>query len=366
MAEKILTRRALNRALLARQMLLSREPVPVSAALERLAGLQAQQARPPFVGLWSRVEGFSRDHLIRLVRDRIAVRATLMRATLHLVTTRDFLALRGAIQPALTAAMQGAVGKHFDGTALPDLLKAAREAFASRPRTFGELREHLAAAFPGMNERVLGYVVRTHLPLAIVPGEEEWGYRADADFVLADAWLGKPVPLESDTEALVRRYLAAFGPATPADARAWSGVAGLQQAFAALRPKLAVFRDEAGRELFDLPGAPRPAEETPAPVRFLADFDNAILGHAERSRIVADEHRPRVITRNLLVPGTVLVDGFVAATWKIAIGKKEAVVSVDPFGKISAATKKEIAAEGEALARFVAPAGAAHCVKFDR
>jgi len=355
MAGTVLTSRTLNRALLARQMLLARERISAETAIERLAGIQAQQVRPPFVALWSRLEGFGREHLLSLIRGRVAVRSVLMRATIHLVTARDFVALRGAIQPALTAAMQRAVGRHLDGVEMAEVVAVAREAFASGPRTFAELRRLLAARFPGSNERALGYAVRTQLALVLVPGQEEWGYRADADFALAGDWLGARASTTSETKLLLKRYLAAFGPASIADARAWSGLPGLQDAFAELRPDLQVFRDDAGRELFDIPESPRPPEDTPAPVRFLAEFDNAILGHASRTRIIADRHRPRVITRNLLVPGTVLVDGLVAATWKLRVGRKDAVLEVKPFGRLTAAEKSEIAEEGDRLAAFLAP-----------
>jgi hypothetical protein len=188
-----------------------------------------------------------------------------------------------------------------------------------------------------------------------MPGEQEWGYRADADFALVEGWLETLAETDARPHALVLRYLAAFGPASAGDVQAWSGLTGLAAVLNELRPQLRVFRDERKRELFDLPEAPRPPSDTPAPARFVAEFDNLILSHADRTRVIADEHRRVVITTNGQVLGTILVDGFVAGTWKVARVRKTATLTVSPFAPLPSPAKAELAAEGEKLARFLQP-----------
>jgi len=200
----------------------------------------------------------------------------------------------------------------------------------------------------------MAYAIRMHLPLVQVPTDDAWGFPAASDFALADDWLGKKIPTEeAPAHMLVRRYLAAFGPATPKDAQVWSGLQSLRAAFEELRPELVTFRDERKRELFDLPDAPRPDEDTPAPVRFLPEFDNLVLAHDDRTRVIADEHRPKVTLKNLQVRATFLVDGFVAGAWKVERKKKTATLVLEPFGKLTKKTLTELEREGEALLRFV-------------
>lgn len=351
----ILTRRELNRALLARQLLLSRHGMSAVEVIERLAGMQAQQARPPFTGLWSRLVGFQREELRSLITDRQVVRGTLMRGTLHLLTRRDYVTFRPALQPALSRGMRAILGDRVETFPFQELLAAARQRFAERPRTFTEMRAALLEQYPDADERAMGFAVRTHLPLVIVPEEHAWGYRADGKFALAEEWLGAPMAAELPPHTLVLRYLAAFGPATVADVQAWSGLTGLAPVLKELRPQLAVFHDERKRELFDLPDAPRPPEETPAPPRFVADFDNLVLSHADRTRVIADEHRAAVVTKNGMVLPTILVDGQVAGTWKMARTGKKATLSVSPFSPLSTAIRSELAAESESLMRFLEP-----------
>lgn len=353
MPEPVLTRAALNRALLARQMLLGRENSSPVQVIERLVGLQAQQPRPPFVGLWTRIAGFQREQLLKGLHARQIVRATLMRATLHLMSARDYLQFRASLQPVLSAGMRSVLGDRVHGFDLPAMLAAAHECFQEQPRTFTELRAALMAVYPDADERAMGYTVRTHLPLVIAPDQSEWGFPADPRFTLAEPWLGKPPEAGEHTPALVLRYLAAFGPATATDVQAWSGLTKLQAILDGLRPQLHVFRDERKRTLFDLPDAPRPAEDTPAPVRFVPAFDNLILSHTDRSRIIADEHRPRVVTRNLLVLPTFLIDGFVAGTWAIARQKGVATLTISPFAAVAKSARKVLIEEGEGLVRFV-------------
>lgn len=350
---EILTTRRLNRATLARQMLLRREKTDVVTAVSRLAGMQAQEPRHPFTGLWTRVEGFRREDLHQALHDRLVVRGPMMRATLHLAGATDYAAVRPALQPALAGAVSGR-GDLFAGLDLGKVLPVARGLLLERPRDFDELRRLLKAEFPAVNERGLGYAVRTRLPLVMVPTADRWGFPTAARFALAEQWLGAGSPGEK-TEDLVLRYLVAFGPATAADAQAWSGLKGLRAVLAGLRPRLRVFRDERGRELFDLPDAPRPAEDVPAPVRFLPDFDSLVLAHADRTRVIADDHRGRVATRNLRVRATFLWDGFVRGTWQVRLERKTARLHLTAFEPLPEQAMSELAEEGEALLRFLEP-----------
>ncbi len=354
MTSPTLTTRQLNRALLARQMLLERSAASVLDAVERLAGLQAQVARPPFVGLWTRLAGFRRQDLVDLLLGRQVVRATAMRSTLHLLSAADFVGLRGAIQPALSRAAQAILRERAQTFDLGAMAAEARVFFGGAPATFDALRIHLKGKHPAADERAIAYTIRNHLPLVQVPTDTAWAFPAAADFSLADAWLGTEVSTAPQPpHELVRRYLAAFGPATPGDAQVWSGLQGLRAVFDELRPELVTFRDERKRELFDLPEEPRPDEDTLAPVRFLPEFDNLVLAHDDRSRVIADEHRPKVTLKNLQVRATFLVDGFVAGIWKIERKRKTATLVLEPFAPIPKKALAALEKEGDALLRFV-------------
>jgi len=232
----------LNRATLARQMLLARSDATPARAVERLVGMQAQLARPPFIGLWSRLSGFRRDQLRQAAGRRRMVRATLMRGTIHLVTARDYLWLRPSLQPALSQIMRGFLrgGARFD---VARIVEAARGFFAEQPRKFDELRGFLEKRFPGVDARLACLAVRMQLPLVQVPAGGPWAWPGAADFALAEEWLGEPLPRDAGPRTLVFRYLAAFGPATAADAQTWSALAGLREVFEELRPQLRSFRD---------------------------------------------------------------------------------------------------------------------------
>jgi DNA glycosylase AlkZ-like len=351
-AAETLTRRQLNRATLARQMLLARERVSPVEAVERLCGMQAQEARPPFIGLWTRVEGFRREQLGEALHRREVVRAPLARATLHLMSARDCAAYRMAFQPVMSRALQ-ALGARAAGLEMEALLEVAGLLLRERPHTFDELRGRLAEVFPEVDERVLGYAVRTHLPLVMVPTGDRWCFPPVADFALAETWLAEPLSHEVAPQALVRRYLAAFGPATAADMQTWSGLQGMRSVLAAMRPELLVLRDERGRELLDLPDAPRPDPDVAAPPRFLPDFDNLLLAHADRTRVVADEHRASLVTGNLRVRATFLWDGFVRGTWSVERRRSTATLRITPFEALPEPAARQLAGEGEALLRFV-------------
>ncbi len=327
----MLTLRELSRATLARQLLLQRESISATEAVERLAGMQAQVPKPPFIGLWTRLTDFDREELRAAIAKKELVRATLMRGTLHLVSRRDYVAWRAALQPLLSATAAALTKNAYDAE---ELCERAR-AFFRQPHTFEELREQ------GF-DRGMAYTVRLHLPLVMVPDDSMWSYPPNAKFTLA------PRIAAAKPRELVRRYLAAFGPASPADFQAWSGLKNARPLFD--DPELVQFG-----KLFDLPDAPRPDEATAAPVRFLPEFDNLLLAHADRTRIIADEHRPRVATKNLRILATFLVDGFVAGTWSIARKSKKATLTLAPFGKLDRKTRNALVEEGETLVRFAEP-----------
>lgn len=341
MTKGILSRRALNRATLARQMLLGRRKIKPLAAIEKLAGLQAQLARPPFIGLWSRIDGFRRQDLLRLIERGDVVRATWIRATIHLLSRRDYRAFRSTIQAALSGGMPVLrKGEAFDEAAL---LAVGREFFAE-PRTFGEFRKFLLKRDPACDERTTAYAVRLHLPMTIDRADGRWGYPAASKFRVAEA-----VDREKRIEELVLRYLGAFGPASVNDMQIWSAIRNLRAVFDSMRSRLVAFRDERGRELFDLPKAPRPAEDVIAPVRFLPDYDNLTLAYADRTRVIAGDHRKHMFTKNLGVLPAFLVDGMVSGTWKIERKK----LTLNPFVKLSRKVKAELDEEGERLLQFV-------------
>ena len=362
---EILSRHALNRALLARQLLLKRETMPVVRAVERLVGLQAQQARPPFAGLWTRLVDFDRSELASALEACKLLRATFLRGTLHLITPKDFAQWRPELQPMLTAGSQSILRERLDTFDHQRVLDAARACFKTGPRTFTKLRDALVALFPDADERAMGYFARMHLPVASVPDPaSEWSFSADAEFELIAPQRAAAVAGDAAPGSLVMRYLMAFGPASVADFQAWSGLKGSKPLFDAVRTNLCQFQDEKKRVLYDLPDAPRPSLETPAPVRFIAEFDNLVLAHADRTRIVSDEHRPRVVTKNLLVLGTFLVDGFVAGTWKCERKKGAATLRLQAFGRQTAMVRKALEQEGDPLLRFLEPEARDFIIQF--
>jgi len=350
-----LTLRELNRATLARQLLLVREQSSPAAVCERLVGLQAQWPKPPFVGIWSRLAAFEREQLCRLVRSRKLVRGTMMRGTLHLMTASDYRRLRPAIQPMLSRGLQSLLTSRGTRLDTERLVTEARAFLVAGPRTFEEIRQHLLGLHPKTDERAMGFAVRMSLPLVMVPTDATWGYPAIAAFAEAEDWLGQPLADEEALPELLMRYFAAFGPASVSDAQAWSGLQGLRAVVDALRPRLRTFRDERGRELFDVPDGPRPSGDSPAPVRFIAEYDNLLLGHEDRRRIVADAHRARVYLPGLRVAATFLIDGFVGGTWRLETKRGVATLSLNAFGTLPKATRAALEREGESLAAFLEP-----------
>ena len=359
----VLDQRTLNRALLDRQLLLRRHPMAARQALEHLVGMQAQAPDPPYVGLWARLEGFDPAEMGALVTDRSAVRATLMRGTIHLVTAEDGLAIRPLVQPMLERGVytNSSFGRHrLDGVDIDKLLAAGRELVEESPRTVAELREALGPRWPDREAASLAQAVRGLLPMVHVPPRGVWRRSGPVAITTFEAWLGRgpgdtaDTGAGSDIEALVLRYVAAFGPASVLDAQTWSGLTRLAEVFDRLRPQLRTYRDESGRELFDLADSERlPDPDTPAPVRLIAEFDNLTLSHADRTRVIADEHRRRIAARNGMVPGMVLVDGFVQGVWKVTRRGRSATLRVEPFGRLSRRDRDEVRAEGAALLAFL-------------
>ncbi|RFU42528.1 winged helix DNA-binding domain-containing protein [Actinomadura logoneensis] len=341
-----LGRRELNRALLARQLLLRRQRMGVLETIEHLAGMQAQAPNPPYLGLWTRLEEFDFDEPGRLLHERKAVRMVLMRGTLHLVSARDALAFRPLTQAVLDGYLRSQSRlHHLDGVDLGPVRETVRELLAAEPRTDKQVREVLAERFPGHDPQDLNWAARCMLPLVQVPPRGVWGSSGLARHTVLDAWLGAPAA-EPDPDALVLRYLTAFGPASVADAQHWSGLTGLGEVFARLAPRLLTFEDENGRVLYDLPDAPRPDAGTPAPVRFVPEFDNLTLSHADRARIVTDEHRRRLFTVNGIIRAAVLVDGFVQGMWKAEVKRGSATLRIEEFEPFPDAAREELTAEG--------------------
>lgn len=358
-----LTLRQLNRTTLARQMLLARHKIALPQAIARLVGLQAQVARPAFVGLWSRVQGATRDKIAALFHDRTIVRATMMRGTLHVVTKADYLQLRAAQQPDFDRTITAILGERLGGIEPARLLDVARKYFAA-PHTFDEAREHLLERFPGLDERAMGYTVRLTLPLVQMPTDDPWAFPAQASFVSAQAWL-RAVPEDARApDVIVRRYLEAYGPATVTDAQAWLGMQKLKPVFERLRPTLVSLRGPGRAELFDVPSAPAIDADAPAPVRFLPEWDNLLIGRGDE-RFLATAHRTAVFLPGLRVLPTFLVDGLVAGSWKIERKKTEATLALTPFGKIAKSVRAELEEEGEQLLAFVEPGAETRGVKIE-
>jgi hypothetical protein len=379
-AAQPITPRELNRATLARQFLLTRERRPVLDAIAALAGLQAQNARDPFVGLWTRLEDFRREELLQLIHTREVTRATLMRATLHLVTTADYERMRPLLQHDLVAEWRSVRRRAALEPDVPEVLAAA-ESFFAEPHTFAEFRPLLEALKPGRQADVLAYAVRTHLPLAEMPdAKAAWGFAGNAPFRTAESWLGRPLGATASPRDLVLRYLAAFGPASAADVRAWSGMTSqrVREAFDGLRSELVVLPGQRGALLFDLPDAPRPAAETPVPPRLLPGFDNLLFAWRDRSRVMSEEHRRRLSAPPLMHP-SLLLDGFVAGDWRIEEqGGREKAGSPrrrgrsDPGGRVrmviglfhevSKFDQEAVVHEAERLLRFLKPDALAYAV----
>lgn len=357
MAAEVLDRRARNRALLARQMLLERAAGTPIRAVERLVGMQAQVPRNPYTALWSRLRGFDPMVVSGAIQRRQLVRIALMRSTIHLVTAADALYLRPLVVPILMAELAVPERRRLlAGLELVEVRERARRLLEEQPRTPAQLGAALAEHWPDRQPAVLAHVARSMLALVQIPPRGLWDGASATTLATAEDWLGASVRMDATWDTVALRYLAAFGPATAADMVAWCRIPGMSAVFKRLRPELVVLRDERDRELFDLPRAPRPRGDHPAPPRFLPDFDNVLLGHADRNHVVADAHRKAMQSSNGVLPGTLLVDGFVAATWSLERDGSFARLRVTGFEALPAGSIDEIRAEGVGLLRMLAPA----------
>ncbi len=363
-AAAITDQRALNRALLARQGLLDRSAVPVLDMVEQLVGMQAQVPENPYLGLWSRLAGFRPEALSGLIAERGAVRAQLMRATIHLVSARDCLALQPITLPVLARAFKSPWSGRLAGAPLDEVVVAGVELLDDEPLTRAQLSARLAPRWPDADPLALAHAVTFNAALVQIPPRGLWRASGQATWAPAKEWLGSdPGPARATDatdalDALVARYLAAFGPATVADIRTWSGLTGLREVVDRLGPRLERVRDERGRELLDVPGAPRPDPDTPAPPRFLPEYDNVALSHADRSRLF-DGRGPGMPWPKGPTFGPLIVDGFYRANWKAEVEGDVATLTVEGFAASRtdpAGTADEIAAEADGLLAFLHPA----------
>jgi Winged helix DNA-binding domain len=363
----VLDLRALNRALLARQLLLGRVRRAPHAAIEHLVGIQAQVPDSAYIALWSRLHGFQLEDLARLVRARRVVRIALMRSTIHLVTVRDGARLRPVVQTAVERGLwTGNYGRQLAGIDRDAVAAAGRAPLDGQPRTFSDLASLLAKRFPDRDGHALAMAVRGLLPLVQVTPRGVWGLSGPAAHATFEAWTGRKLETRTDARRLAMRYLAAFGPSTIADVQAWSGLTGLHEVIERLRPRLRTFQDEHGRELFDLPAAPLPNRDVPAPPRFLPEFDNVLLAHADRTRIIEPSYQRRLFAGAGLMLGTVLIDGFVGARWRLTRPREKAILLVETFNQLTPATRTAIEGEGERLLRFFAVDARSSDIRFRR
>jgi hypothetical protein len=362
----VLTLRELNRAALARQMLLRRESVPVATAIERLAALQAQWAPSPYIALWSRLKDFERERLWNAIEKKhTVIRARLMRGTLHLVSARDFYAYAVATQDLQRGAWNRLqVGQGVDPKAVAKLAAA----FAREPRSKEDVVAHLTerlGSFGGSYKWLIWRFVSAHADLVSAPPGGHWAHGGtNAPYVAARHWIaaGSRPDEEHALRHLINRYLAAFGPAGLADIAQFAGQvpARIRPVLERLTPSLRRFADEQGHQLFDLPRGPRPSADVKAPVRFLPRYDELLIGYEHRDRVIAARHRAAVYSKNAIIEAVFLVDGVAAGTWAVETTKSEAVLRIRPFGRLARADRVAAVDEGESLARFIAPDANTH------
>jgi Winged helix DNA-binding domain len=359
----LLGRRALNRALLERQLLLRRERRSAAETVEHLVGMQAQEPRDPYVGLWARLEGFDPHELGRLIADRQAVRSPLMRTTLHLVTARDSVALDPLLRPVLERGFWtgSPFGRKIKGVDVEAVLATGRALLDEQPRTTAQLRKLLGERWPEYDASSLAYAVRHLVPVVQIPPRGVWGEKGLPTWSATESWLGRPADPDPSIDDLVMRYLAAFGPAGVMDVQAWSGLTRLREVTERLRPRLRTFRNGNGKELFDLPDAPRPDPDTPAPVRFLPQYDNVLLAHADRAHIAGDAAGGWPTDDLHWSP--LLVDGFVRGAWRLTLDRKAATLFVQPLGRLSGQEHTAVGEEGDRLLALLAAGAVSRAVQ---
>ena len=351
-AEPIVSRRTHNRTLLTRQLLLERVERPAAELIEHLVGMQAQEPPDPYVGLWTRIDGFDPLELSGLIESRGAVRMGHLRGTLHLVTARDALAHYPILADVMARSWKSSPFiKRLVGVDMDRVLARARELLDERPMSPSELGAALSPEWPDRDAPSLAYAARFLLPLVQVPPRGLWGRTGRSSNTTAEAWLGRPMDTDPSIEDLVLRYLAAFGPATVSDIRVWSWLTGLREVVDRLRPRLRTYRDEAGRELFDVADGSIADEDLDAPIRFLPQYDNVFLSHEDRSRILVGN----VTIDELAWKGGVLIDGYLSAAWRIRRDKKAATMTVTLYVPVTGEQRAEIEAEGDRLLTFMTP-----------
>lgn len=362
MSGDLLTQRALNRATLARQLLLERSDLPVVSAVEHLVGLQAQAPFSPYYQLWSRLSGFVPDDLAKPLLDRQVVRIVVMRGTIHLVSAADCLTLRSLTQPIMDRDLQTNItySPALKGLDRDTFRAVARRLLDDSPMTMAEMGPRLSEHFPGRDPKSLAHAARGALALVQVPPRAVWGMSGQTRLTPAESWLGRELQPNPSLADMARRYFAAFGPASVADLQTWAGLTKLKEVVATLRPSLRVFRDDDGKELFDLPDAPRPDPDATAPPRFLPDFDNLIRSHADRRRVINDDNRKWMNTRNGVTPHAVLVDGEVSGSWRISRASGAATIEIQQFRTLSRSDCDAVATEAERLLSFAVPEALAH------
>jgi hypothetical protein len=368
MATRKLDEHALNRALMARQFLLARERHSPLELVRHLVGLQSQIPMNPYTALWARIDGFDPAEASTLLAERETVRLSTLRGTIHLHDVEDALLLRAFCQGAHEATPFGervVFRKQLAGIEPQELWEAGRALLEEAPQTPAALGKALTKRYPGYEPSALSTAVRYKLSLVQVTPRGEWGRSQAPTLTTVEAWLGRPqqVPDAAAAEVLTLRYLAAFGPASVQDMQNWCGVTRLGEVFERLRPRLAVFADATtGRELFDLPDAPRPEPETPAPPRFLPDYDNVLIGHENRARVLDEEGRLRLFANNNGYRPGLLIDGRVGGTWSYAKPKRKgdaAALDVELFATHPATVRAAIEAEAADLLTFLAPEASA-------
>jgi Winged helix DNA-binding domain len=370
----VLGRRALNRALLERQMLLRRAALPAETAIERLVGMQAQNPFDPYTALWSRLEDFRADELSRLIEDRLVVRATsMMRTTIHLMTADDWLALRPVLQVVSERGFTAGspFGRQLRGVDVNEVVRVGRALLDEKPRPAAALRKLLHERWPDHDPASLGYTIRYLVPLVQLPPRAIWGKSGLPVVATPETWLGRSVGTDTAPDEMILRYLAAFGPASVIDIQAWCWLTRLGAVVERLRPRLRTFRDERGRELFDVPDGALPDPDTVAPVRFLPAFDNVVLSHKDRGRVLGEQDEWSVGPNqfdDVFRGGSVLVDGFVRAGWRVEREKRQdgrATLVVLPVVMLTRAEETAVADEAARLLAFLAADAADRDVRLE-
>ena len=359
----VLGRRALGRATLARQLLLGRVDRAVAPALEHLVGLQAQAPRVPHLSLWNRLAGYDPGELDTLMTSRAVVRTQLMRTKIHTVTAADAAALRPLLQPVLDRTFAStAWGQRLRGQDLSAVVAEAAELLAERPMGRAALQRELARRHPDLDAEAATLGVSYWLPWVQPPPRGLWAGSGGAVMVPLAVWLGAPDVVPATPDDLVVRYLGAFGPASVRDVQTWCGLTRLREVVDRLGPRLRRFRSEDGAELVDVPDGVLPDPDVPAPVRFLAEYDNVLLSHDDRTRVIPERIPVPLPAGSGARTGTVLVDGALRATWAAGTDADATVLTVRPSGALSAAERAEVEEEGGRLLGFLAP-GRRHDVR---